>query len=147
MSDNIHGLFDLSARGASKKKPQKASLPMPPASVKNVPLQNVPQNEDIRAQLEKMKELQSKFTLQIEELCKKTGKDPQTIAKFCQNPSNFSKKQWDELQHKKTELEMKLTGLSQENLETQKKSKAVTAATKERRGKTLGSRKNWLDMH
>lgn len=148
MSDNIHGLFDLSAKGP-KKKPQKTESGNPLTSSRT-PLAPLPvnqaRNQDVQAQIEKMKELNNNFSLQLEETMKKAGQDPQTITKFCQNPSNFTKEQWEQLQKKKEELELMFSGLSKEALDEKKKKKAVATASKERRGKTLGSRKNWLDM-
>lgn len=134
MSGNI---FDLSGK-SPKKKPQKTvtATPSPPASTSN----------DALGQIAKMKEMQANFTIQIEETLKKTGQDIQTISKYCQNPSNFSKEQWEELQKKKEDLEVMFSGLSKEAIEVKKKKKADVAASKERRGKTLGARKNWLDM-
>lgn len=136
MSDDIHGLFDLSAKGP-KKKPQKTDAGVQAAA---------PSNQDTLAQIAKMKEMQAKLALQIEETLKKSGQDEATVIKFCQNPSNFTKEQWEELQKKKEELEMSFSGLSKDTLDAKKKKKADLSASKERRGKTLGARKNWLDM-
>lgn len=139
MSGNI---FDLSSKG---KTPKKKAAPAAPAAP-DITVKNTASIEDIREQIEKMKEVQASFSNQIDDLFKKSGQDRQTLSKFCENPTNFTKDQWSTMQQKKEELETTLSGLSKENLEAQKKKKAVMAASKERRGKTLGSRKNWLDM-
>src|SRR3989442_12633003 len=113
MTNDIHGLFDLSSKGP-KKKPQKTTAaPIIPSSLNKT---EVLPNEDVQSQLNKMKEIQTNFTLQIEELFKKSGQDRQTLAKFCQNPSNFSKEQWESLQQQKEELELLLSGHSKETL-------------------------------
>jgi hypothetical protein len=139
MSDDIHGLFDLSAKGP-KKKPEKSEKPQIPKVI------SLPSNQDTLAELAKMKETHAKFTNQFDETLKKAGHDQATLSKFCQNPSNFTKEQWEALQKKKEGLELMFSGLSKEALEEKKKKKAQATASKERRGKTLGSRKNWLDM-
>lgn len=136
MSDDIHGLFDLSGK-SQKKKLQKSE---------NIVQGSSPSNQETQAQLAKMKEMQANLTLQIEETMKKSGQDSATVAKFCQNPSNFTKEQWDKMQKRKEDLETTFSGLSKDALEAKKKKKAEVSANKERRGKTLGARKNWLDM-
>lgn len=131
-------IFDLS-RGSGKGKPQKKRETQVPILAEST--------DDVIQKLQKMQEKHTKLVGQIEEIFQKSGVDPKELERYCENPSNFTPIQWTRVQERKEEIETSITGMSRENLRKSKDEKAKTQVTKERRGKTLGSRKKWLDMH
>lgn len=124
-------LFDLSGKGRGKTKPS----PKPATK------------DDVFERIETMQKRHHELVKQLEETYQKSGVDPKELSKYCQNPDNFTDKQWEQYKERKEQIETSITGLSPEKLRKSKESKAATRVTKERRGKTLGARKNWLNMH
>jgi hypothetical protein len=131
-----NNLFDLSG-GGKEKKPEKNR--QGPDRTKNA--------SDVIAELKSMQEMHTKIEKQLEEAYQKAGVDPKELSKYCENPDNFTPGQWLRYKQSKEQVEMQITGLSKETLSKTKEEKAKSQVSKERRGKTLGSRKNWLNMH
>ena len=129
-------LFDLSS-GGKERKPEKSRQEL--ASPNS--------DRDALAELKSMQEMHNKIEKQLEEAYQKAGVDPKELSKFCENPDNFTPGQWLRYKQSKEQVEMQITGLSKESLDKNKQEKAKSQVSKERRGKTLGSRKNWLNMH
>lgn len=124
MSDS---LFDLSRE---KREPPKKRVA----------------NDDAKEDLRKMQEKHTQITKQLEEVYQKAGIDAHELSSYCQNPDNFTEIEWQKYQQGKERVEMDITGLTKEDLHKKKERKEKTRVAKERRGKTLGSRKNWLNM-
>lgn len=129
-------LFDLSG-GEKEKKPEKTRQVTASPKISN----------EAMAQIKLMQEKHLKIEKEIEEAFQKAGVDPKELSKYCENPDNFTPSQWLRYKQRKEQVEMQITGLSKENLSKVKEAKAKSQVSKERRGKTLGSRKNWLNMH
>lgn len=132
-----NNLFDLSS-GGKEKKPEKN---------RQVPTRSINNSSDVITELKNMQEMHSKMEKQLEEAYQKAGVDPKELSKYCENPDNFTPGQWLRYKQSKEQVEMQITGLSKETLTKTKEEKAKSQVSKERRGKTLGSRKNWLNMH
>lgn len=133
-------VFDLSS-GSSKKKPAKAKA-MPSA----LPA-SFPSIEDAQEMLKKMTSMHTELVKRMDETFQKTGIEPSELAGYCQDPSHFLPSQWEHLQTQKEEIETKLSGLSSEKLKKQKKKRLDAQASKGRKGKMLGARRQWLNMH
>lgn len=131
-----NNLFDLSG-GGKENKPAKTRQESPRTN----------DSSEVLEQLKTMQEMHLRMEKQLEEAFQKSGVDPKELAKFCENPDNFTPGQWLRYKQTKEQVEMQITGLSKENLIKSKEVKAKAQVSKERRGKTLGSRKNWLNMH
>lgn len=129
-----NNLFDLSS--GKEKKPEKTR--QEPVRAKNT---------NVIEELKVMQEMHTKIEKQLEEAFQKAGVDPKELSKYCENPDNFTPGQWLRYKQSKEQVEMQITGLSKETLSKTKEEKAKSQVSKERRGKTLGSRKNWLNMH
>lgn len=132
-------LFDLS-RGGSKKPPEKRKQALPKATSYST-------SENIYETLKKMQERHIDITKKLEEAFQKSGIDPQELSKYCENPDNFTSSQWTQFLQRKEAIELEVTGLSKDSFKEKKDLKEKVKISKERRGKTLGSRKHWLDMH
>ncbi len=131
-----NNLFDLSSGGKENK----------PAKTRQEPVRPNNANE-VFEQLKTMQEMHLKIEKQLEEAYQKSGVDPKELSKYCENPDNFTPGQWLRYKQTKEQVEMQITGLSKESLSKTKELNAKSQIAKERRGKTLGSRKNWLNMH
>lgn len=129
MSDN---LFDLSRRSQGKEKPA---------------VKSVSSSDDVYQRFEQMKKQYDKLVQQLDETYQKSGIAPKELSRYCQNPDNFKASEWERFKQTKEEIEVSITGLSAEKLKKSKDSKLNVKGAKERRGKTLGARKNWLNMH
>ena len=136
-------LFDLSS-GGKDKKPEK--IRQTPDRLKT-PTEIPKNSSDLMEELKTMQEMHIKIEKQLEEAFQKAGVDPKELSKYCENPDNFTPGQWLRYKQSKEQVEMQITGLSKESLNQTKEAKANSQVSKERRGKTLGSRKNWLNMH
>lgn len=125
-------LFDLSQ--GNTKKPASRKLGIDPEG-------------DAMQNLKIMNERHLEIQQRMDDAFQKSGVDPKDLDKYCENPNNFTPSQWSRLQHQQEEIEMILTGLSKESLAAQKELKVKSRVDKARKGKTLGARKNWLNMH
>jgi hypothetical protein len=139
MSDQPFNLFDLSAK-SGKKKPEKER----PSSPKAAPLPEISGN-DTEKILQKMKKMHSELRTQVELIFEKSGQDPRTFSDYFNNPSNFEPEEWSRLQRKKEEISAQILGQAGAR-ELRKPKKPESRAAKERKGKTLGARKKWIDM-
>jgi hypothetical protein len=135
-------IFDLSSSGGKKKAQKVVSSPKP---VSPIPSQSI-SDDKLRESLGRMKELSAQLSESLESVLQKSGHTLKEVTDFCQNPSNFSKEDWEKMQRRKEEMEVQITGKSKESLAKEKVKKQDSAASKQRRGKTLGARKNWIDM-
>lgn len=133
-------MFDLSAQFHPKKNKKTPKPPQPPSNPSPAP---PPTSTDIDSSFKQMRLQQKELQDQLDDLFNKSGLSRSAF----ENPANFSKTAWTHLQAKKEALEAAIHGMSLEEL---RKSKVVINAgkeTKKRKGKTLGSRHRWLDMH
>lgn len=147
MNDSSANIFDLSGQ-SSKKKPLK---PKPPAATPTPPPQEIPKElpnvpEDVKNIFEKMRAMQKELLQKFDETCKRAGKDPRDVKEFCHNPSNFSAPAWHIINERKEILQEKIGGVSRTEIKQRKAQKEASKTSKERKGKTLGARKKWIDM-
>jgi hypothetical protein len=141
MGNANSNLFDLSARGAPKKKTKSAA---------QEPARLLPQKAIVDTEasqlLNRGKEIHRSLSAQLELLFKKSGNHPADLKSYVSNPKNFTADQWLEMQTKKEDLEMRLLGLSKAELQEKKAIALNTQSRKTRQGKTLGARRHWIDM-
>lgn len=123
-------LFDLSRKSQGKEKTLKI----------------VNAKDDIDQKLDQMTKQYHQLVEQLDEAYQKSGVSPNELSKYCQNPDNFKPSEWERFKQTKEGIETSITGLSSEKLRKSKEIKLNLKGAKERRGKTLGARKNWLNM-
>lgn len=143
-------IFDPSShksKKAVKQTPKIPSKPPPKVEVsekdRELLFQNNPQ---LREWIEKIESLHKDIVEKTQWLIEKKGHTPRSIKRYLEDPKNFTPKQWEMIQEQKQNLESKLGLLIDPGLKHLKKTKENKTLSKERKGKTLGSRKQWLDM-
>lgn len=75
-----------------------------------------------------------------------SGLSRDEVERYLENPSNFTPQTWKALEQYRQELERRLGKYSVSGAAAQRKGRRAAAATKERKGKTLGARKGWMPM-
>lgn len=141
--DEDFNIFDQARKHLGKKKKKKPAVPSPAeVSAEAPPLSNQDPMEMIR-KIQKMEEdLKQKMT-QVYELSGMTKNELET---YIENPQNFSDADWLKAQSLKDNLEEKFYA----NIDILEKKKQLhkkkLKISKDRRGKTLGGRKGWLQM-
>lgn len=154
MSSDPFSIFSSNAHSSKPKKPlikpNKPAASSPPAhtaSKKSFPL-----DAEIHVMIEKMRKMHDEINRKLDETYQLTGLDPRFIKNYLNNPNNFQTDEWDRVQK---ERKARLSSVI-EHLKAEMRSKSIDsnrigqkemqAITKERRSKTLGSRRNWISM-
>lgn len=142
MSDQSFNLFDLSAKSAKKKPPIKEKA----SEVKPKEPTSLVTPEEATKMLGQMRKMHGELTDKLSILLEKSGQDSTSFSNYFSNPTNFTPQEWERLQQKKVEIEMQILGESSQVIKQKKQRKRDNKALKQRKGKTLGARKKWLDM-
>lgn len=141
----MSSIFDLSsASGGKPKKPKKRVEATPPPTARQ-PASKTTQEETQKI-LEEIGLKNEALRVRLEELISKTGQDLKDLINYCENPSNFTTVQWNNRIEQRAELESKILGVSKEAAKMKREKKKASSTAKARKGKTLGSRRNWIDM-
>lgn len=107
------------------------------------PIRHTPEIESMLKKIRTMKvDLNTKLQL-LYERGKRMGVDVDSIMG---NPANFTPAQWAAMQRETEKLSEKIDEVLFPILGPKKKTKTTAALTKERKGKTLGSRKKWMPV-
>jgi hypothetical protein len=127
--------------GHSKKKEELDQLIDNPASIK---LKDV---DDIVGRLHEMHDdIEKKLDL----IYQKTGLTPKYIKDYLANPNNFNTTEWERVQKERQALLGSLMGAIKIDETPEEKAdnaqKESDKSNKERRGKMIGTRKNWIPM-
>lgn len=83
---------------------------------------------------------------QLDEIFLKTGMTPQMITDYLNNPNNFSPYEWPKIQKKREQLQEKIWQMLGYKSKENASAKKLIKSSKDRKGKTLGARKNWMPM-
>ncbi len=124
-------------------------LPKDPRNIKT---------SDALAFIKQAKKFHSEIERNLDEIYKKLGQSPDEITRFLDNPSNFTKSQWEIFQQQRKNLrdtlrfdEIEIDPSSY--LETNDKffkdevNKKPRNDNKERKGKMIGARRQWIPMN
>ncbi len=135
-------IFDEASKlaGKKKKKSKGTKKNVPPSSMTPIG------DQDLEEMLKKLHNMDDDLQQRMDKVCILSGMSPKEVKRFIENPDNFSTDDWSQMQQKKEALEKKIyTGIgdqSKKHIMKKKKKKMQ----KGRRGKTLGSRKGWIQM-
>lgn len=154
-------LFETAAETLGSKKRKKKGGPTTPGPRQPVPdkdvtrrkketAQKVPQDPEIRDMVGQIKTMQDDLKSRFDQLYVETGMNEDQLKTFMDNPKNFLPADWEFLQKNKNVLEEKVWNAVGEELKPKPQSAVRSSRTNpndERKGKTLGARKKWLDMH
>lgn len=156
--------FDLFGSGSKKPlKPSKKTPAPPPPKPESLPSEDhlpsnaappppsdnrrrkVQLNPELTRMLERIFEMREDIRKQMEAIFEKTGLSQLEIENFLNNPRNYPPGKWEKIQNEKKMLEEKLDkalGITKKQKAQQQEAKTA----KDRKGKLLGSRKNWIPM-
>lgn len=154
-SSNSFSLFDPSSHKTPKKPERKGAAPATKHPKKEEPeseerkiwkrelLFRDPQIKEIILKIEGIhKEIDEKVAILLE----KGGHTANSVKKYLGDPSNFTPQQWKMIQSGQEELEKTIGMALDPDIKKKRVAKETLKTSKERRGKTLGGRKNWMDM-
>lgn len=152
--DSDLNIFQTAAQQASKKaKPaaavKKTATPKPPppppppppptANMDEIPTGDA--NEMLKMMRDKYQELQGK----LEDVLNRTGINPNRLEDMVATIGQGNPL-WEQAQKEKSKLEEKIRAIVGTAPKSQYKERKVVKADKARKSKTLGSRKNWIQM-
>lgn len=150
--DRSGNIFDEASRRLSKKKKPAAGA-TPPAAEKPTAQETpvVQPNREVQEMLDKMRTMQKDLDFKIEELQQKSGMAPEVFQNYIKKIKDMNLNLSNHVQGKKSELEQKVWGVLGENAkQAHEKSKEPPTTKplteKERKGKTIGARRNWIPM-
>lgn len=165
--------FDLFSRGPSRKPqsqpssarhpaaaqppvrsvPSKVAESKPDAPAKKIPEKKPPIDvfpPEMREMIDKIKEMHDQLNRKLEATYAQLGWDPKAIKSFLDNPNNFTPQQWNLLQKERKallgDMWSKLGKGDQKDFEEKEQRKETEKAAKDRKGKMLGARRNWISM-
>ena len=98
---------------------------------------------EIKASIKRYEQTRDAFDKQLDELRQSSGLSVQEMRKYCENPNNFSKYQWEFLQKEKARFEK----IQTEFEKTRDPNRLTNPANKPKKTKRIrGSRQNWIPM-
>jgi hypothetical protein len=97
--------------------------------------------------IDRIRHLQNNLNEKIEGVLKQGKYDIVKITKFLSNKANFSEKEWQAIQSHRELIASSLGVKSKELITKEKKVQETRKMVKGRKGKTLGARRRWIDMH
>ncbi len=105
-----------------------------------------PKNPEIEAMLKKIRGMKTDLSTKLQLLYERGKRMGIDVEGIMGNPVNFTPAQWATIQRDKEMLSNKIDEVLFPILGPKKKTKSTAVLTKERKGKTLGSRKKWMPM-
>lgn len=141
-ADKPTNIFDEAGRS---RKPISKAKGKPPASVSpkvNKGDQNIPLDELISNVNKSRDEVVTKLDLIQKEL----GMSVKDVKEYLNNPRNFKPEQWVYLKEQKKAMQDKLVNELGPDIVKLAEKAEISKTAKERKGKTLGARKNWISM-
>lgn len=103
-------------------------------------------DQDIQEMFDKMIEMRQELDKKTDELKDAIALTKQDINAFFSNSKNFTPEQWSIIQQNRTELEQKAFMIVGKDPNKVRQKQLESKETKARKGKTLGSRRNWIPM-
>lgn len=107
--------------------------------------------KDVELMISRVRQLHDEIDRKLDEIYQKSGWSPKYIETFLDNPNNFTREEWEKVQLErqnfldslKTEKELAMAPAAKTKSQ---KDRETSQSTKERRGKTIGARRNWIPM-
>lgn len=146
--ENSHSSNIFDEAGKKSSTPKKKEPAVPQAPVAGVPpLPNVNITDDQLAEMfERAKKMRTEIEEKLQEVYDKTGLTRKQVETYMNNPKNFSIQEWQNIQIGRKDWEGRLYGLIGQEYKEKRQKAVQDQSSKERKGKTLGARKNWIPM-
>lgn len=137
--DKPKNIFDEAAHSRPFKKKAPAKAPTPPP----VPEENAGSLEE---SITTVKKYRDDVVKKLDSIQKELGMSLKDVKEYINNPRNFKPSQWAYIQQQKKEMEERLAQELGSDVVGVSKKVDTGKVAKERKGKTLGSRKNWIPI-
>lgn len=124
------------------RRPKPSKEPSP--DDKNSKKKDLTQSEAFDM-LQKMKGMNVDLENQLRDLYKQGKESGVNVDNLLRNPAIFPMGEWNTINREKDKLLAKMNDIV-DPMRGKKKKKSISQLTKERKGKTLGSRRNWMPM-
>lgn len=161
MDDKPKNIFDASnksgkpqpIKGPLTPQPQKKEIPSsPPESIGPdlKELLNLHPDPEINVMFNKMYQMRDEILTKLATIYESAGLTTAQVKNYLDNPNNFPPETWQRIQSERDILEKKVSEVLK--IYGKKKKKGLISGlkgvgdSKERKSKTLGSRRNWIPM-
>lgn len=143
--ENSHSsnIFDEAGKRFS---PPKKSYAVPPASPALPEAGAKLTDEQIAEMFERARRMKEEIESKLQEVYDKTGMTRKQVQNYMQNPKNFTVQEWQNIQIGRQDWEGRLYNLIGQEYKAKREKVVQDQNSKERKGKTLGARKNWIPM-
>lgn len=117
-------------------------------SIGSIPLAEVKpiSDEELAALFSRGQQISKEINDKLGEAFEKSGYSRKQIESYVNDPRNYTAEQWQIFEVSRGDWEVRLYHLLGKEYKKKRKQAIEDKITKERRGKTLGARKNWMPM-
>lgn len=142
-SSSAENIFDPALQKVKKKAKDS---PRPVILTAEERRKRIMTDPDIKEWVTRIEELNRSLKEKIADLIEKHGFTPRSVKGYLNNPKNFTPDQWIIIQKQRSEIEKTIGVALDPVLRKEQKKREGKERDKERKGKTLGARKNWMPM-
>lgn len=147
-------IFDEASKRLGKKKKKKVKPAHSKEAISHTSQGAQPErpgmvavaDPEMEVMLKRLRAMDDDLQSRMNRICELSGMSKEEVARYIENPKNFSTFEWERMQKEKEVLEEKLyssIGIQAKKRILMKKKKKII---KDRKGKTLGTRKGWIQM-
>jgi hypothetical protein len=103
---------------------------------------------DVEKMIKKVREMHDEIDRKLDDIFQKSGWSTKQIKTYLDNPNNFSPEEWERVQYERKTLikSLKTEGDLEKEESQSNQPKPTEGGSKERRGKMIGARRNWIPM-
>lgn len=102
---------------------------------------------DIQSMLNQMHVMSADIEKKLSGVYDKSGRSREELTNYLENPNNFTKTQWERMESIRESLREKVyAAIGKKKAKKIEDDKKKAKMDKNRKGKTLGSRKGWMPM-
>lgn len=124
---------------------KKSSSPKKELVVPSIPAVDI-SDEQVASLFEKAKKMRQEIDQKLQEVYDKTGMTRKEVENYMSNPKNFTVQEWQNIQIGRKDWEGRLYGILGQEYKEKRAKIVQDQSSKERKGKTLGARKNWIPV-
>lgn len=162
MEDKPRNIFDAASQQSRKKIVEKKTAseneiktPIPKSeptkspeiNLSNKPLENLHKDPEINLMFNQMLQMQDEYQSKLTQIYDDNGFTTKSIRDYLENPNNFDPATWQKIKAQRDTLENQINTVLKKPKKTNVHiSQEGKSLSKERKAKTLGARKNWIQM-
>lgn len=127
--------------GVKKEEAQPSQTPPPSKKIEDSSTKT-----EIDAMMNKIRQMHDDIERKLDDVYQKTGMDPKKIKTLLDNPNNFNPRQWEAVQEQRKNYASQISPPGVEGAESPSQESTENLTVKERKSKTIGSRRKWIPM-